>query len=1386
MKFPRFKHIAATLLFLALGIHGFSQTTVLNGNGDGGFETGATFALNNWTVVNTGQTNQWWCGTAVTGQTGLRCAYVGTAAANNNYTATVTSVVHLYRDVTFPAGLDLIKLYFKYKVRGRSNEDYMEVSMVPTSITPVAGLLLNNGTLNSNYRNQTTWLNDSLELPCYFAGTTQRLVFTWVNDNVTGNNPAIAIDNVSIISRVGTSCNLGPGNINLGSLPYNSGPGTTCGFNDDINSLNANVCNDPFFLDGEDVVWTFTPSTSGQVTIDLNAPLASATSLSLFDDCPVGGCSGIIGNCLANVEDFDGSKSMCVSVIACVTYYLVLDGYGICNDYDNLFISSVSASAVGATCANPVVISSLPYSVVNETTACMGDDYNSGTPGTCATVYNSGEDKVYKYVSSGNECISLTINNGSTSMMGFQVYFGCPGSGSCIATDGGFSPLVTDITLPFAGTYYIVIDSWAPPAAVSYDLAISSFGSGALNDLPCNAINLPLGTIVLGDNNCSSGTGEPAIPACWFDPGIVNSVWYKAIVPPSGLLSIQTQIISIVDDQIDVFTGTCNSLVPILDGCNDNSNSACGSFTTEAGLQLNSLTPGSTVFIRVDGVGNLTGTFNITASDSIAVAGFNNQDCLGAIPVCGNQVISQPTSFFGCGLIPEILTPGSFSNPSINPAGFNSGCLLAGELNIVWYSIHINTAGLLSWTHTHPLGFYDWIMFDITNTSCNAIANNTLAPVRCNWNGAASNYCGMQNPVPAAASSFNFQDPLPVVAGQTIVLALSNYSYTSGGFTLDFSSSTAGIGNAPTINWTGATNSAWATVANWAGCNTPSCGVTANIFPSVTQPVISANTTVQSINILGGANLTINPGVTVTVCGDFNNYGTINVSPTSTIVMNNGSVAQAFDGSLTANNKLGNVTITKTGSAVTAVTDMDIAGNLTTSNVSSVFNSNNKYIKVAGNFLNSVGSTTYTNVIPGGYLEFNGSSAQNYSPGGVLTLENVVINNSGPGVNLVGSNMLIGPSGYLELRLGKIITTPSFEVTVQNTNPVSVFNFSTTSFVQGYLRRFISGFAESYDFPVGHAVKGFQNATISFTSNTLIPSLVADFQTYASIPVGPVSNDCVGYNYSLSNVLDNGYWNINASLNSNSGTYDAILGNRNFTPTANFATVLKSAVSPPTSLSWALSGSCDPLSTSSNTMRRGMNGFGVFGTGLSIPISLPIELLSFYGKNDGEKNLLNWTTATEVNNQYFTLEHSPDGINFSGIEIIQGAGNSSYAINYKAADNHPYNKTYYRLKQTDFDGKFSISQTIAISTKDKSLQLTTYPNPVTDILNIIFNTENKQIVHVVISDLTGKIIYSEETSLNEDNPVISINTSSFSGGSYFLQMYDANGKTLGRQVFLKQ
>jgi hypothetical protein len=104
-------------------------------------------------------------------------------------------------------------------------------------------------------------------------------------------------------------------------------------------------------------------------------------------------------------------------------------------------------------------------------------------------------------------------------------------------------------------------------------------------------------------------------------------------------------------------------------------------------------------------------------------------------------------------------------------------------------------------------------------------------------------------------------------------------------------------------------------------------------------------------------------------------------------------------------------------------------------------------------------------------------------------------------------------------------------------------------------------------------------------------------------------------------------------------------------------------------------------------------------TQLAPCVSLPIELISFTGYNDvGKSNILNWITATEINNDYFTIDRSIDGINWLTISQVDGAGNSSVSNYYEYKD-FTYirnNVNYYRLSQTDNDGKKEYFPIIAV------------------------------------------------------------------------------------------
>jgi len=96
---------------------------------------------------------------------------------------------------------------------------------------------------------------------------------------------------------------------------------------------------------------------------------------------------------------------------------------------------------------------------------------------------------------------------------------------------------------------------------------------------------------------------------------------------------------------------------------------------------------------------------------------------------------------------------------------------------------------------------------------------------------------------------------------------------------------------------------------------------------------------------------------------------------------------------------------------------------------------------------------------------------------------------------------------------------------------------------------------------------------------------------------------------------------------------------------------------------------------------------------------LPIELMYFDGKWVNNYNLLSWSTASELNNDYFTIERSLDGYNWETFRTIPGSGNSNYVINYEFKD-YDYSEdkiNYYRLSQTDFNGVKEIFNIIAIN-----------------------------------------------------------------------------------------
>lgn len=200
------------------------------------------------------------------------------------------------------------------------------------------------------------------------------------------------------------------------------------------------------------------------------------------------------------------------------------------------------------------------------------------------------------------------------------------------------------------------------------------------------------------------------------------------------------------------------------------------------------------------------------------------------------------------------------------------------------------------------------------------------------------------------------------------------------------------------------------------------------------------------------------------------------------------------------------------------------------------------------------------------------------------------------------------------------------------------------------------------------------------------------------------------------------------------------------------------------------STSSDPLTTADCT---NFPGSQIFNDNFDCSAALlPVELLYFTAAPYNDDVLLNWQTATEINNDYFEVERSTDGIRFEKIGQVAGAGTTTQNQFYELIDDNPITgENYYRLRQVDFDGKFEYSTIqVVVFEKEYDTNITTFPNPVRYTLNVESNQAN--IAHIQIFNSLGQIVY-EQHSLTATN-LHQIDVENLSSGIYYVKVNDTN------------
>ena len=518
--------------------------------------------------------------------------------------------------------------------------------------------------------------------------------------------------------------------------------------------------------------------------------------------------------------------------------------------------------------------------------------------------------------------------------------------------------------------------------------------------------------------------------------------------------------------------------------------------------------------------------------------------------------------------------------------------------------------------------------------------------------------------------------------------------------------------------WSGAQSTAWNDEDNWYSNAVPNNEHDAIIRTATRQPIISTNDAKsKSVKIESGV-LTISGSNTLEVYGDWQN-----AVGNDGFVGNTSTVAFKNDAEISGNTTFGSISIV-TGKAL---------------NISSGHITINGDIANNGTLSGDEGTT----------LEIAGSTDAELSAG-TFNLANLTINKTDDSKVLsavdlnVSGNFTIS-EGILEMGIGKKINL-GVNATATSGGP--------TAFVDGTMTKLGSS---AITFPIGNRTRramvriepsGADESTMFTAKYTYTPKEEVESPAEPPAKVDGLKRvssmdrwDITGESSSYITL----YWD-NGTISEIDDPSTLVVAHWN-TLTNQWEMFEADAVAGTTPASGG-------IRTRGLVSSYSPYAFGATNDGVN---PLPVELVSFTGRQNGNVVVLEWATLSEKDNDYFEIERSVDGINFVTIGFVQGAGNSTEKLAYSFADNAPERGlVYYRLSQVDYDGTRSFADRLisVVYTTDGNISLTVVPNPTrgqfsvritgaTDGIAKLLTQSGKQIRIVDIRNITESIDISD-------------------------------------------
>jgi hypothetical protein len=462
------------------------------------------------------------------------------------------------------------------------------------------------------------------------------------------------------------------------------------------------------------------------------------------------------------------------------------------------------------------------------------------------------------------------------------------------------------------------------------------------------------------------------------------------------------------------------------------------------------------------------------------------------------------------------------------------------------------------------------------------------------------------------------------------------------------------------------------------------------------------------------------------------------------LITQNGTITITSDGGNTFN---GTTIISATGTGefrLANLTADDYNGNVTFRNTSAnrLYPAYSTTVRFSGN-VSTVGTTGVLSMSPGtgnGRALFDGTGEQTLSADVATppTIRNLTINKTG-GSLTIGRPLTI--SNNLTLTAGNIVSSAT-NLLILNDN-ITVTGVSSSSFVAGPVRKIGN---DAFTFPVGKSGV-YRPISISAPGN-VAHHFTAEYNASGSEAIySHASKEGTIDHLSTSEfwILDrtNGASNVSVTL-----SWDGFSGG-----VENLSTLRVCRWDGSMWRNHGNGGTTGNTAVGTITSSAPITSFSPFTLGSSNPQNpLPVELLTFTATAASNAVNLDWSTASETNNHFYTVERSKDLKSFETVARIEGAGNANHTLYYSTKDENPYQGvSYYRLVQNDFDGKQTIYGPLVVNYMGTT-DLTIYPNPFENQLTIgTSEFVNGEQIEIRLFDPIGRIVFQKSVTTSDVN-----------------------------------